>query len=179
LSWRQRKTEKVFETKYFNVSVDECQTDSGKTVPRYYVVDFPDWVQAVALTKNGELIVVDQYRYPGKNTFLEFAGGSTDPNRQEDPLQAAQRELREETGYTSNDWLFLGSHFANPALQTNRIHTYMARNCEKTHDLDLDPFEELTVKLVKAKDFIEHSRNQKEPHHSLMLSSLFLALPYL
>lgn len=178
MSWRRLKSEKIFDSKFFNLSVDQCETADGRIVPRYYVVDFPAWVQAVALTKSGELILVDQYRYPGAHSFLEFPGGSTEPHRQEDPLVAAKRELVEETGYTSNDWIELGAHYANPALQTNRIFTFLARNCEKTSEPNLDPFEELTVKLMKPEAFIQHCR-EKGAHHSLMLASLFLALPYL
>jgi ADP-ribose pyrophosphatase len=180
VSWRHRKSEKVFSTKYFSLSVDECETAEGKIVPRYYVVDFPDWVQVVALTAEGELVLVDQYRYPGKGAFLEFPGGTTDANRSEDPLAAGKRELVEETGYSSDDWLALGMHYPNPALQTNRCYVFLARDCVKTAEQKLDPFEELTVKLMAPKDFIAHSRQESNSRqHSLMLATLFLAMPYL
>jgi hypothetical protein len=75
-------------------------------------------------------------------------------------------------------------HYPNPALQTNRCHTFLARDCEKTSDLNLDPFEELTVRLMPTSDFIKYSQVMSETlvppkHHSLMLASLFLAQPYL
>lgn len=178
MSWRRRKTEKVFATKYINLSVDECETADGRIVPRYYVIDFPDWVQVVALTPERRLIVVDQYRYPGGGNFLEFPGGTSD-SRDEEPLAAAKRELLEETGYESDEWLALGPHYANPALQTNRIHSFLARNCRKVAEQKLDPFEEISVRTLDPEEFIAYCRDPRHRHHSLMLSTLFLALPYL
>lgn len=178
MSWKKLKSDTVFQSKYFNLSVDECETQSGLRVPRYYVVDFPDWVQCVAVDEDQNLVMVDQYRYPGKGSFVEFPGGSTDANRGEDPLVAAQRELLEETGHTSTEWKYLGSHFPNPALQTNRCHSYLAMNCRKVADLKLDPFEELTVVKMSVDNYIKHCQSQPQ-NHSLMLATLFLAMPYL
>jgi 8-oxo-dGTP pyrophosphatase MutT (NUDIX family) len=178
MSWKKLKSESIFKSKYFDLSVDECETQSGLRVPRYYVVDFPDWVQTVAVDEAGQLILVDQYRYPGKGSFLEFPGGSTDASRGEDPRVAAERELLEETGHSSSEWIYLGSHFPNPALQTNRCHSYLALKCRKVADLKLDAFEELTVTKMSVDDYLKHCRSQSQ-NHSLMLATLFLALPYL
>ncbi|MEK6554528.1 MAG: NUDIX hydrolase [Bdellovibrionota bacterium] len=178
MTWKKLKSDKVFESKYFHLSVDECETSSGLRVPRYYVVDFPDWVQCVAVDEAGSLILVNQYRYPGKGLFLEFPGGSTDANRGEEPQVAAERELLEETGHSSSEWIYLGSHYPNPALQTNRCHSYLALNCKKTAELNLDPFEELTVTKMSVEDYTKHCRTQPQ-NHSLMLATIFLALPYL
>lgn len=178
MSWKKNKSEILFESKYFHLRADQCETSRGLIVPRYYVVDFPDWVQCVALDEQQNLILVDQYRYPGRGNFLEFPGGSTDANRKEDPLVAAKRELLEETGYESEDWIALGAHFPNPALQENRCHSFLARNCRKVAELKLDPFEELTVKVIPHEQFIEIC-TQSGRHHSIMLATLFLALKYL
>lgn len=179
MSWIQKKTETLFQSKYFSLRVDECKTVSGKTVPKYFVIDFPDWVQVVALDEEKNLILVDQYRYPGQGKFIEFPGGSTHSSRGEEPLLAIQREFLEETGHESNEWHYLGSHFPNPALQTNRTHAFLAMNCRKVAALNLDPFEELEVVKMPIQDFVKRSRSQQQPQHSLMLATLFLALPHL
>lgn len=179
MSWIQKKTEKLFKSKYFDLRVDECETTSGKTVPRYFIIDFPDWVQVVALDEEKNLILVDQYRYPGQGKFVEFPGGSTHSSRDEEPLLAVKRELLEETGYESDEWIYLGPHFPNPALQSNRTHAFLAKNCRKVAELNLDPFEELEVVKMPVNDFIKRSRSATTPQHSLMLATLFLALPYL
>src|SRR5690606_19716382 len=108
-------------------------------------------------------------------SFWEVPGGSLDPHRAEDPLDAAKRELQEETGFTSDSWKVLGVHSPNPAIQANKLHTYLAVNCKKTHDLSLDPYEDLEVHLRSVK---ETKQMLKEGGftHSLMVASLALAL---
>lgn len=143
-------------------------------MPRYYVVDFPDWVHVVALTKDGQVILLRQYRQAAKETFWEIPGGTLEPGHESKSLQAAQRELQEETGYTSSRWKLLGTHYPNPALQTNQIHTYLALDCEQTHDLELDPYEDLEVELKSVEDTLKMLRSGQFTH-SLMMSSLILA----
>ncbi len=142
----------------------------GKIVPRYFVIDFPDWVQIIAFDENDQTILVRQYRYPGAGEFLEFPGGSTKPTRDEDPLEAAKRELREETGYVSNEWVYVGHHYPNPALMGNKCHVYLARNCVKKYELELDPFEVLQVELVSKSD-LQSKIGAADKPHSLMLAT--------
>lgn len=179
MSWKKIKSETLYHSHYFDLKVDECLTASGKTVPKYFTIDFPDWVQVVAQDEQKNLILVDQYRYPGQGSFLEFPGGSTHSTRDEDPLLAAKRELLEETGHESNEWIYLGPHFPNPALQPNRTHAFLAKNCKKVAELNLDPYEELEVIKLSLDEFVKRSRDPKAAHHSLMLATLFLALPHL
>lgn len=147
-------------------------------MPRYYVVDFPDWVHVVAITVTNEIILLKQYRQAAQEVFWEIPGGTLDPGLESDPLEAAKRELQEETGFSSSDWKLLGSHSPNPAIQTNKIHTYLALNCKKTHELALDPFEDLEVELKPIKESFRMLKNG-EFTHSLMMSSLVLAEPHI
>lgn len=176
--WKVLNTEEIFKSGLFRLRMDKCKLPDGRIMPRYFTFEFPDWVQAVAVTKSGELVMLTQYRHSAENEFIEIPGGSTDPNTTEDPLEAAKRELLEETGYTSSKWQCVGVHYPNPALQTNRIHTYLALDCEKTAEPSLDPYEDLEVMLMSAKDVYEKA-HKGEVTHSLILASLFLAQPYL
>ena len=176
--WKKLESENIFSNRYFHLRIDKCEMPDGRVVPKYFVVDFPNWVQTVALTKEGKLVIVDQYRYAADGWYLEFPGGSTHPDRKEDPLLAAKRELKEETGYESEKWEYLGCHDPNPALLNNRCHIYLARDCEKTSEPELDPFEEIDVKLMTPTEFREALLDSKRIH-SLMLASLELARPHL
>lgn len=144
-------------------------------MPRYFVMDFPDWVQVVALDEEENFIMVQQYRYPGEGYFLEFPGGSTHPSRQENALDAAKRELREETGYESEDWDYVGSHYPNPALMGNKCIVYLARNCKKKNDPHLDPYEVLDVEL-QSKEEMCKNMIEGDKLHSLMLATYQLLL---
>lgn len=157
---------------------DKCELPDGRVMPRYYTFDFPDWVQAIAVTKSGEMVMMTQYRHSAAEVFLEIPGGSLDPRKSETPLEAAQRELLEETGYLSTRWQSLGVHYPNPALMSNRLHTFLALGCEKVAEPRLDPYEDLTVQLMSVEDVYRSVREGKILH-SLILASLFLAEPFL
>jgi 8-oxo-dGTP pyrophosphatase MutT (NUDIX family) len=172
-NWRQKKTKELYANRYFRLRVDECEMADGRTMPNYFVLDFPDWVHVIALNRRGEILIVDQYRYPGEGWFFELPGGSTHPDRKEDPLIAAQRELVEETGFTSSSWQYLGSHFPNPALMNNRCHVFLALDCERTCENELDPYEILELREMPLAQF-EDQLFASEKLHAMMLGSYMM-----
>ena len=101
--------------------------------------------------------------------FWNCLGAPVIPAKTEDPLVAAKRELLEETGYESDEWIYVGAHHPNPAIQTNRCHLYIAKNCKKTSELNLDPFEEIEVRLMPLEEFEKHL-HESDKKHSLMLA---------
>jgi len=103
----------------------------------------PDWVNVVAFTAEGELLLVEQFRHGIDASTVEVIGGVCD--RDEDPALTARRELLEETGHAAGRWVELGSCAPNPAVQNNRCHFYLALDCVPVAALDLDPSEELRV----------------------------------
>lgn len=176
--WKVLSTKELFKSGLFRLCVDRCELPDGRVMPRYYTFDFPDWVQAVAITSSGEMIMMSQYRHSAKDIFLEVSGGSLDPRLAETPMAAAQRELLEETGYSSSNWKSLGVHYPNPALMSNRLHTFLALDCVKVAQPKLDPYEDLSVCLMSVSDVYRAVRNGRV-QHSLILASLFMAEPYL
>lgn len=106
----------------------------------------PEWINVIAFTRpelGGELLVVEQFRHGIDASTMEIVGGVADPG--EDPLEAARRELLEETGHAAREWLSLGDCAPNPAVQNNRCHFFLALGCEPVAELHLDPSEELRV----------------------------------
>ena len=88
------------------------------------VLETPDWVNVVALTEDEQLILVQQYRFGTSNVTTEIPGGMVD--RGEAHADAAQRELREETGYAARTWTYLGAVEPNPAFHDNLCHHWLA-----------------------------------------------------
>ena len=170
--WKVLKSEDIFSSKIFRLRVDRCELPDGRIMPKYFVFDFLDWVHVIPVTSHGEIVVLEQYRHAAKDIFLEVPGGSLDAG--EEPLVGAQRELLEETGYTSSQWIELRSHFPNPALQSNRMRTYLAMDCVKTAEPHLDPFEDFQVRLMPIKD-VYTALDDGKITHSLMIASLALA----
>jgi 8-oxo-dGTP pyrophosphatase MutT (NUDIX family) len=117
----------------------------------FYRLDAPDWVNVIALTTSGRLVLVEQYRHGTDEVTLEIPGGAVDPG--ESPLEAAQRELEEETGYRAASWHLLGSVEPNPAFLSNSCWTYLARGCTASGRQRPDPGERLAIHTVTVAHF--------------------------
>jgi 8-oxo-dGTP pyrophosphatase MutT (NUDIX family) len=147
-------------------------------MPDYFVVEFTDWVHIVATTRSGDMILVDQYRHAQQARFLEVPGGASHPSESADFAAVAVRELREETGFVPERVTKIGVQFPNPALQSNKLHIFLAEGCEKKHAVQLDPFEDLTAVLMpinKVYDLVESGGIS----HSLTVAALALCRPRL
>lgn len=103
-------------------SVIKHYTKAGQT---YSILRCPDWVNVIALTRDGRFVLVQQHRFGTQSESLEFPGGIVEKGQL--PLQAAIEELREETGFESSDWYHLGSYQANPGLQNNQVHSFICK----------------------------------------------------
>ena len=115
-----------------------------------FVFACPDWCNIIAETAEGELVLVWQYRHGSDAMSLEVPGGVIDPG--EEPLDAARRELEEETGYTAESFELVSVVEPNPALQGNRCFTYLARGARLTAKTAFDDLEDLETVVVPARD---------------------------
>lgn len=172
--WKVLKSIELLKARFFRLRSDQCQLPDGRVMPSYYVMEFPEWVNVVPVTDDGQMILVEQYRHAGEETFLEIPGGSTHDHGEE-PRAAGERELLEETGYQAREWIHCGHHFPNPALQNNRMHTFLALGCRIVQEPHLDPFEDLTVEVRSIKEVIQ-LLHQGAIKHSLIAASLTLTL---
>lgn len=137
----------------------------------FFIAEAPLWVNIIAITSDGMVVLVEQYRHGIHDISLEVPGGVAEGHGS--GMDAAKRELAEETGYTSGKWTFLGSVSANPAIFNNRCEIYLAEGCIRTQEQDLDPFEEIRVVLKSEDEFLDAVRNG-EIHHSLAVAAVGL-----
>ena len=144
--WLDHSFEVLLRTRVFAVRALRRESPRDGLAHDFWVIDPPDWVNIVALTADGDLVLVEQWRHG--SVTVEIPGGMLDPG--EDALTAAQRELLEETGYASDDWQWLGEVLPNPAIQSNRCATYLARNCRRVADTHFDTTEECVLRLEPA-----------------------------
>lgn len=145
-AWTKLASERVLETPWFTVRSDRCRTPAGGLVDPYYVVETSDWVHVVAQAPDGRVLLVRQYRHAVGLVVDELPGGVRDAG--ETPLETARRELREETGAVSDNWIQIASVHPDPARQANRVWTFLARDIRFEHATSLDEHEEVEPRLV-------------------------------
>lgn len=175
--WKVLKSTELLKARVFRLRSDQCQFPDGRVMPSYYVMEFPDWVNVVPITDDKQMVMVEQYRHAGGEVFVEIPGGSTH-GHDEDPRLAGERELREETGFEAREWIYCGYTFPNPALQNNKMHTYLALGCRKVGEVQLDPYEDLTVKLMPIREVLTQWRDGKI-QHSIIAASLAITVKHL
>jgi 8-oxo-dGTP pyrophosphatase MutT (NUDIX family) len=139
--WRVTTSRYALQDRWISVRADDCVTPEGVVIAPFYVLDYPDWVQVVAFDKNDNVLLIRQYRHGLGGTSIELPAGMMDPDDR-DPLAAAARELREETGCAGALTLF-GTLSPNPATHSNRIHTVVARDVVATEAPADDPTEQI------------------------------------
>lgn len=176
--WKTLNSEELAKFGYFRLRKDKCELPDGRIMPSYYTIEFGDWVNIIPVTRDKKVVLIKQYRHSIGAVTIEIPGGSIDPKLTEEPQRAAQREMEEETGYTSSRLELIGTQHPNPALLSNRMHTFIAWDCEKTKEQELDPYEDIEtfeVSLSELKNLIETGKIT----HSIILGSFLLARKHL
>lgn len=172
------KTWKVLESTYIhnNVRIDTCEITNGLVV-KPLVREFKPWVNVVALTPAHEIVLIKQYRHGmGKIIWEIPAGMAHEVN--ETLLDAARRELLEETGYAGEKFIEIGRVSADPASYTNLTYSFLALDVEKVGNQSLDDTEEIDVFLLPFEEAIQMAQRGDIPQ-ALQVSALFFALLYL
>lgn len=149
----------------------------GREAGPFGVLDYPDWVNALALTPLGEAVLVRQYRPGPRAVTLELPGGAV--NDDDPSLEVAlRRELAEETGYGGGVATYLGALSPNSASHTNRVHSFLVRDVEPVGQLQPDDTEFLEVVRLPLSELIALAR-KGGLDQAMHLATLFLALPHL
>jgi len=158
--WKTLKSEYHFKTSFGNLRKDTCRLPNGVIIDDYFVHEYEDWVNAVVLTKDKQVVFVKQYRHPGQGFYLEIPAGKIEKGESHE--EGILRELREETGFISiTKPIKLGEFMVNPATQTNKVVTFLILDAFKEYDQELDETEEIEVKLIPLDAIEEMIRGQQ------------------
>lgn len=150
--WRVLQSTYPLADRWLRVRRDIVAPSAGEPTESPPVIEQPDWVDVIALTGGGNIVLVDQYRHPVGTVRTEFPAGAVEGP--EEPLAAIRRELLEETGYVSDEWHLLGTAPVYPAFQTNRIHSFLALNARRVAEQELDEGELIVAHELPFAEFI-------------------------
>ena len=131
---------------WLNVRQEVVELPNGTQIPAWFVMDFPNWVNVIAITKDGDFVMIDQYRHALGETHYELVAGVVDEG--ETPLQAAIRELSEETGYEGGEWQAFMQLSPNPTNHTNMSYTFLTTGVEKLREPHQEPSEDIHVHIL-------------------------------
>lgn len=151
--WRITASCHIHQDRWISVRADDCITPDGVIVAPYYVLEYPDWVHVIAITPDQKIVLIDQYRHAIGKVSLEIPAGNIDPT-DAGPIEAAARELLEETGYAADEYRLVTKLSPNPATHTNVIHVVLALNAQRLSDQLLDPSETIEASLMSCRDLL-------------------------
>ena len=144
--WKVLSSEYLVKRPWLTARRDVAELPDGRINHEYYVLEYPDWVNIIAITKDGQIVMERQYRHALGNTCYELPCGVIEAG--ETPLEAAKRELQEETGYAGGEWKEWMTLSPNPATSTNLAHSFLATGVEKVSGQHLDATEDIDVYLL-------------------------------
>lgn len=172
--WGRRGKRRLLDTVIFGIDEHTLVHPRSGRAHEFFIVDAPDWCNVVPLTGDGRVVMVRQRRHGIDEETLELPGGMVDPH-DASPLEAARRELLEETGYRAGLVEPTGVIAPNPAMQTNRCWSFLARHVEKVAEPRLDGGEDIDVVLVPYAE-IPARVARGEIVHSLVVVAFAYAL---
>lgn len=145
--WKTLSTKLVLNNKWYKVSKNTVEIAPKKIINDYYLGEFPNIVLIVAITKEGRVILVRQYKYGADEILLEIPAGYIEQGEQ--PLAAAKRELFEETGYKARHWKKLGFFYSNTSKERgNENYLLLALDAYKAGEQKLDTTENIELVLL-------------------------------
>jgi 8-oxo-dGTP pyrophosphatase MutT (NUDIX family) len=169
--WPSLSTETLADYRVFKVRRVVRRSPRTGREHDFFVLESPDWVNVVALTPDGGVVMVDQFRHGTESVDLEIPGGVMDP-ADASPVATGIRELREETGYEGRDARVIGQVRPNPAIQSNTCYTILIEGCVCRHTVELDHGEDLATRVVPASE-LGRLVADGTIRHSLVVAALY------
>jgi ADP-ribose pyrophosphatase len=170
--WQVLDSKYSYRDRWLAVRSDTVRVPNGTILSPYHTIEFPEWVCAIALTPEREIVLIEEYRHGIERLSIELPCGAPE-DESENVLDAMKRELLEETGYASQEWHVLGSSTANTARQNNRVHAFLALDARKVADQALDPGEVIRAHVVPWDKFIADLADGRLEIPGLQLAALW------
>ncbi len=146
--WDIRKSEYVYRSPWLTVRKDVVRTDKNVDIDDFYVLEYPTWVNVVAITTDEEFIIEKQYRHGIGQSVYEICAGTCE--EEEAPIDAAKRELLEETGFGGGKWSLIGRFSPNPNSMSNWCYSFLAEGVSKIQEPHQEPTDNIQIYQISA-----------------------------
>lgn len=149
--WRTKSRQTILDQRpWLVVESHTVELPDGRLIPDWPWIITPDYVNVVAMTADERFLCFRQVKYGLEGTTLGIVGGFVEEGEQ--PMQAAHRELLEETGYESTDWIPLGSYRVDPNRGIATGHLYLARQARYVTPRNADDLEEQELLMLSRSE---------------------------
>jgi ADP-ribose pyrophosphatase len=146
-AWKTLDKKTVLQNgKWVTVEYRTLELPNGKTIDDWTWIILPEYVNVVAVTELGRFLCFQQVKYAVEGVTLAPVGGYLEPG--EVALEAAQRELLEETGYSAPEWIALGNYAVDGNRGAGVAHLFLAKGAVKTQEINADDLEEQELVLL-------------------------------
>lgn len=170
MAWKVLSSEYLYQRPWLTARRERVQLPTGAIIEDFYVLEYPEFCNVIAITKDGRFLMERQYRHAQHFAGYEIPAGCVEPG--EDPMEAAKRELYEETGYGNGTWSHFMTISPNAGACTNYSHTFLAIGVERVSEQHLEESEDIKIELMQPSEVIRMLRND-EFHQALMAAPLW------
>lgn len=170
LPWHTLSREEILESPWLKIGKEVCLLPNEKVISDFYTIWQPDWVLILPETISGNWLMTKQYRHGTGNISLEFPAGIIENG--ENPLDAAKRELKEETSYSGGSFSFVGEFPMNPDRHRGKFFVYFASGLKAGENRNLDETEHISY-FEMSKEELEKKISSGEMNHPLQIAAYF------
>ena len=151
--WKTIKQDYIFRSPWLTVRKDQVKTEKDIVIDDFYVLEYPIWVNVIAITEDGKFVIEEQYRHGIQQDTYEICAGICESG--EEPLDAAKRELLEETGYGEGNWQLIGKFAPNPNSMNNWCYAFLAEGVRLLNLSNQEPTENIRVHLKDKEEVLD------------------------
>jgi ADP-ribose pyrophosphatase len=173
--WIKLGSREIYQNRILRLREDKYHFIPNDIKKDFTILEISDWVNVIPVTDKGDIVMIKQFRHGTDSVTLEIPGGLIEKD-DDSPLVAALREMEEETGYFSDEMIHIGTVEPNPAIQTNRCHTFLAKNAYMKSPQNFDPTESIRLELINAEKVLEMIKEGKITHGLVVAAFAFYML---
>lgn len=170
MKWKILHSDYLIRNQWLTVRKDYVRQPSGCELEDFYVMEYPDWVNVIAITEDGKFIIEEQYRHGLQRVNFELCAGCIEEG--EEPLDAAKRELLEETGFGGGEWKEFMVSAPNPNSMSNICHTFLATGVTQVSEPHREKTEDIRVHL-KTKEEVKGLLEEGKIIEGIMMAPLY------